>query len=78
MSKKITEERIEEVVNNAFIKANENIALDYANNLKEFEDIAKNYEYLKGYEPSLCGMATARNVCFSAFKEALKELFCDN
>ena len=24
----------------AFIKANENIALDYANNLKEFEDIA--------------------------------------
>ena len=62
MSKKITEERIEEVVNNAFIKANENIALDYANNLKEFEDIA---DYIKknAKEGDVVLTMGAGNVC---------------
>lgn len=48
MNKEITEERIEEVLNRAFLKANENIALDFAGNLKKSCEGQINISAVKG------------------------------
>ena len=77
MKKEITEERIEEIVNNAFRKVNENIAIDYAENVKTCKDAFAEIESMKGYEMFVGTMMTAQYTCLEMIKEALKELLCD-
>lgn len=76
-NKKITEERIDEVLNNAFIEANKGIASEFANNIADCMDVFKEHEEAKGAEISVGAMITAQTACLDMVKIALKELFCD-
>lgn len=76
-NKKITEERIDEVLNNAFIEANENRAIDFVDNIKTYDDALSEFEGMQGSEIYFAAMQTAINSAFVTFKEALKELLCD-
>lgn len=77
MGKKITEERIEEVVNNAFIKATKGISLEFANNIENCMEAFEEHKEAQGAEIPVGAMITAQNVCLDMVKIALKELFCD-
>ena len=76
-NKKITEERIDEVVNDSFIKASKEISKKLADNISECIEAFKEHEEAKGAEISVGAMITAQNVCLDMVKEALKELLCD-
>lgn len=76
-NKKITEERINETLNNAFVKANENIAINFVDNVKLYEDALSDFKGIQGYEMYFAAMKTAINSSFVTIKEALKELLCD-
>lgn len=77
MNKEITEERIEEVVNNAFIEKAGDIALDFANNIKLYEEALSEFEGLNGFDMFFAAIQTAQDTCLEVLKVTLKELLCD-
>ena len=77
MKKEITEERIEEVIYNAFSKVNKDVALCFADNIKVFSDTLDGYKELEGFDMFFAAITTAQKMCLEAVKETLKELLCE-
>lgn len=81
--KKITEERIDEVIEKIFGEIVEDTPVTYANRCEKYEKVLKNTELGKdGYNlskaaSSLAIMTTLQNNMFLVLKETMKELICD-
>lgn len=76
--KNITEDKIEEIVNKAFVKHTSEIANQFPNTLSEMLDQMKDEpEVMKQAAYYYSSIIVAQNNCIATIKEALKELLCD-
>lgn len=88
--KDITEERIDAIIDNAFIEQNENVLNDFINNYEKYKrifdkgvrdhvpDVPSDYieRFTDEFSTAFAGFKLAQDNCINIFRETLKELLC--
>ena len=87
----ITEERIDAIIDNAFIEQNENVLNDFINNYEKYKrifdkvvrdnvpDAPSDYaeRFTGEFSIAFASFKLAQDNCINIFRETLKELLCE-
>ncbi len=76
--KEITKEQVDRIVDEIYISVNENIAVQYSDNLSKYINALKDSDnVIQQSAPYFAAIKTAQDSCMLILKESLKELLCD-